>query len=55
MLKSPREEHMFAYKVRFLYSNNHAEYEALVVGLKAAKRLGIRKLKVFRDSELVIN
>ena len=55
VLKSPREEHMFAYKVRFLYSNNKAEYEALVVGLKAAKRLGIRKLKVFRDSELVIN
>ena len=55
MLKSPRKEHTFAYKARFPYSNNEAEYEALVVGLKAAKRLGIRKLKVFRDSELVIN
>ena len=54
MLKSPREENTFAYKVRFSYSNNEAEYEALVVGLKATKRLGIRKLKVFRDSKLVI-
>lgn len=54
MLKSLREEHMFAYKVHFPYSNNEAEYEALMVGLKAAKRLGIRKLKVFKDSELVI-
>ena len=29
---------------------NEAKYEALVVGLKAAKRLGIRRLKVFEDS-----
>ena len=30
------------------------EHEALVVGLKATKRLGIRRLKVFGDFELVI-
>ena len=45
---------MFAYKLHFPYSNNEVEYEDLVVGLKAAKRLGIKKLKVFGDSELVI-
>ena len=54
MLKSPGEEHTFAYKLCFPCSNNEVEYEALVTGLKAAKRLGIRKLKVFGDSELVI-
>ena len=45
---------MFAYKPHFPYSNNETEYEALLLGLKAAKRLGIKKLKEFRDSELVI-
>ena len=54
VLKSPREEHTFAYKLRFPCSNNEVEYEALLIGLKAAKRLGLKKLKVFMDSELVI-
>lgn len=45
---------MFAYKLCFLCSNNEVEYEALVVGLEASKRLGIRGLKVFGDSKLVI-
>lgn len=38
----------------FPLSNNEAECEALLIGLKAAKRHGIKKLKVFGDSELVI-
>lgn len=55
MLRLPEEEHTFSYKLRFPYSNNKAEYEALVVvGMKAAKKLGIKRLKVFVDSELVI-
>ena len=54
VLKSPGEEHTFAYKPRFPCSNNEAEYEVLLVGLKAAKRLGIKKLKVLGDFELVI-
>ena len=54
VLKSLGEEHTFTYKLRFPCSNNKVEYKALVVGLKATKRLGIRMLKVFGDSELVI-
>ena len=54
MLKSLGEEHTFAYKLRFSYLNNKVEYKAQVVGLKAAKRLSIGRLKVFGDSELVI-
>ena len=54
VLKSPGEEHTFAYKLHFPYSNNEAEYEGLLVGLKSAKKLGIKKLKVFRDSKLLI-
>ena len=44
VLKSPGEEHTFAYKLRFPYSHNKAEYEALVMGLKATKRPIIKKL-----------
>ena len=54
VLKSPGEEHTFAYKLHFLCSNNEAEYEALLVGLKATRRLSIKQLKVFGNSELVI-
>ena len=53
-MRSPREKHTFSYKLRFPYSNYETEYEDLVTRLKAAKRLGIRKLKEFGDSELVI-
>ena len=42
VLKSPREEHMFAYKLHFPCDNNKSEYEALLVGLKAARRVGIK-------------
>ena len=54
VLKSPGEEHTFAYKLRFPCSNNEEEYKALLVGLKAAERLGIKRLKIFGDSKLVI-
>lgn len=35
-------------------TNNEAEYQALIRGLKAAEDLGIKKLQVFLDSELVV-
>ena len=54
VLKSPGEEYMFAYKLHLPCSNNEVEYESVLVGLKAARRLGIKRLKVFGDSELVI-
>ena len=53
-MKSPREKHTFAYKLHFLCFNNATKYEALLVGLKATRKLGIKRLKVFGDSELVI-
>ena len=54
VLRSPGKEHMFAYKLNFSCSNNEVEYETLVMGLKTVERLGIKRLKVFGDSELVI-
>jgi ribonuclease HI len=35
-------------------TNNVAEYEALLLGLEAARRYGARKIQVFSDSELLV-
>jgi hypothetical protein len=42
-------------RLTFSASNNEAEYEALMIGLKTADRLGANHLKVFCDSQLVAN
>ena len=42
------------YKLEFKTKNNTAEYEALILGLRAAKDFGIKELAVFGDSELII-
>ena len=54
VLKSLREEHTFDYKLHFPCSNNIAEYEALLVRLEVVRKLGIKRLSLFGDSELVI-
>ena len=43
-----------SYKLQFLTTNNIAEYEALILGIKAAKDLGVEKLVVFGDAKLVV-
>uniref|UniRef100_A0A2N9FTJ7 Uncharacterized protein n=1 Tax=Fagus sylvatica TaxID=28930 RepID=A0A2N9FTJ7_FAGSY len=42
-----------AVRLGFLASNNEAEYEALLIGLRSALRLGADRLQVFCDSQLV--
>lgn len=37
------------------FSNNVAEYLALIIGLLEAKLLGIKSLEVYLDSELLVN
>ena len=44
----------FSYKIAFDCSNNEAEYEALITGLKILKKLGAKIIYVYGDSELVI-
>ena len=39
----------------FSCSNNTAEYEALIHGLEWARRMGICCLRIYGDSELVVN
>jgi ribonuclease HI len=52
---SPAQETIsLSYKLEFEATNNVAEYEALVLGLRAAKDMRIEKLAVFGDAELII-
>jgi ribonuclease HI len=53
---SPLEEHMrYVVRLHFLASNNMAEYEALLCGLRIAIETGIKCLDVRGDSQLVID
>ncbi|KAI3463696.1 hypothetical protein Pfo_020359 [Paulownia fortunei] len=45
----------YALKFEFLTSNNEAEYEALLAGVKLAFAVGARKLAIYSDSQLVVN
>ena len=48
-----RLEHSF--RLRFRAFNNEAEYEALLVGLKAVLGMGARDVEIYSDSWLVVN
>jgi ribonuclease HI len=43
-----------SYKLNFQCTNNVAEYEALMLGLKLLKKVGAKKIMVRGDSELII-
>jgi ribonuclease HI len=52
---SPTQETMpLSYKLEFETTNNVAEYEALVLGLRDAKDMNIEDLEVFGDVELIV-
>ena len=56
MLVSPRKDEMrYVLQIHFPATNNEAEYEALLYGLRMAISLEIRRLMVFGDSDLVVN
>ena len=44
-----------AVRLKFSASNNEAEYKALLIGLKTARKLGASHLQVFCDSQLMAN
>ena len=44
----------YALHFGFSVSNNEAKYEALLAGLRLAKELGVRCLRVFTDSQLMV-
>lgn len=43
-----------SYKIHFQCTNNIAEYEALLLGLKLLKNLGAKRITVHGDSKLII-
>ena len=44
-----------SFKLDFLYSNNVAKYEAYFPGLEITREMGIKRLKVRGDSNLVVS
>jgi hypothetical protein len=56
VLTSPKGDKLqYVLQMHFRVSNNVAEYEALVHGLKMAKEIGIRRILCFGDSDLVVH
>ena len=56
VLVSPRGDKLrYVLQIHFDSSNNEAEYEALLYGLRMAISLGVCRLMVYGDSDLVVN
>jgi ribonuclease HI len=56
LLISPKGEQLkYVLRIHYKASNNGAEYEALIHGLRIAVTLGIRRLLAFGDSTVVID
>ncbi|KAM1607153.1 hypothetical protein ACFX1Z_027769 [Malus domestica] len=45
----------YALRFKFKASNNEAEYEALLAGLRLAKHPGVKRIDIFSYSQLVVN
>ena len=55
LLVSSKEVHVpFAIKLNFLASYNVTEYEACILGLKAAINRIVKEIEVYEDSALII-
>ncbi|KAL0402484.1 UNVERIFIED_CONTAM: hypothetical protein Slati_4278300 [Sesamum latifolium] len=55
VITSPQGENLeFAIKFGFKASNNEAEYEALIIGMKMAHEAGARHLIAYSDSQLIV-
>ncbi|XP_024013349.1 uncharacterized protein LOC112087712 [Eutrema salsugineum] len=53
-LESPTKEILEqSFRLEFPASNNEAEYEALLAGLRLAQGIGVKKIEAFCDSQLV--
>ena len=52
--KVPSNVRVCPYKLAFDCSNNEAEYEVLIAGLKILKKLNAKRISVYGDSKLII-
>ncbi|GJS64906.1 reverse transcriptase domain-containing protein [Tanacetum coccineum] len=57
LARDTSDKYSFTYALRFQFtaSNNEAEYEALIAGLRIASKMGVRNVRVSVDSKLVAN
>ena len=55
LLTPQKEVFKYVLQMNFKASNNAAEYEALLHGLRVAASLGVQRLDVYGDSALIIN
>ncbi|XP_057811617.1 uncharacterized protein LOC131025850 [Salvia miltiorrhiza] len=56
VLSSPRGDNIErSIRCDFKTTNNEAEYEAMIAGLGLAKEIGVKRINVFSDSQLVVN
>jgi ribonuclease HI len=46
---------LLSFKVYFECTNNVAEYEYLILGIKALKTMKFKKISIYGDSQLVID
>ena len=53
MVRPEKEEFKYSIRFRFPITNNVAEYEALLSGLRLAKKIQARKVLLFTDSQLI--
>jgi ribonuclease HI len=54
IISHDKKHYPVSVKLQFGCTNNTAEYEACIMGLKAALELNIRKIDVYEDSMLII-
>jgi ribonuclease HI len=56
VLISPKGDKLhYVLQIHFAASNNVAEYEALIHGLKLSKEIGIQRIPCFGDSDLMVH
>ncbi|KAM3004293.1 hypothetical protein FF2_034563 [Malus domestica] len=55
VLTTPDKVMEYVLRFKFKASNNEAEYEALIAGLRLAKHLEVKRIDIFSDSQLVVN
>jgi ribonuclease HI len=56
VLVSPKGDRLlYVIRLHFHLTNNMAEYEALINGLRITTELGVQRLYIHGDSELIVN
>ena len=54
LIDPKKNKHFLSCRLEFECTNNTAEYEALVLGLRKAIELKVENLKVYGDSEIIV-